>query len=283
MTGPPTTRAGFFNVIGTNFDTFTRRIPGLARPVTTGIELATGEWLAFLDSDDEWNEAYLCEQVRRASASPGICMQATDCLYTGLNGKKSTYFEMNRVLQAFKRSDYSLVREPFCFVIEHGPWQVGATIFRRDAVRKAGLFDEDLRISEDFDFMARMALQGPLGLVREALVNVYRREESIACLSDLARVHPLQARESDEKMYEKLLRIKSLARAQRKALNKILSANKRAMGNLLLKDGMKKEARERYRHAVLVHPSFRSLGKYMSCPYHAPVEQKDAGRHSRVW
>lgn len=236
---------------------------GVSAARNKGIESSQSEWLAFLDSDDEWTEAYLFEQIKQTNASPGICMLAADCLYTGLDREQSTYFQMNNVLPAFKGKDYLSVREPFRFVIEHGPWQVGATIFRSDAVKKAGLFDEDLRISEDFDFMARMALQGPLGLVREVLVNIYRRKETIPCLSEPARTAPLQARESDERMYEKLLRIEGLTGGQRNALTRIMSANKRAMGNLLLKDGKKREARERYRHAVLVHPSLRSLGKYI--------------------
>ncbi len=236
---------------------------GVSAARNKGIESSESEWLAFLDSDDEWRGSYLFEQMRRARATPGICMQAADCLYTGLNGEQSTYFRMNNVLPTFKRNDYLMMSDPFRFVIEHGPWQVGATVFHRDAVKKAGLFDEDLRISEDFDFMARMALQGPLGLVREALVNIYRRKEAIPCLSQPARSAPLQARESDERMYEKLLRIGSLTRGQRRALNKIMSANKRAIGNLLLAAGKKREARECYRRAVLVHPSLRSLGKYI--------------------
>ena len=190
-------------------------------------------------------------------------MQSSDCCYTGLNGEERTYFGMNDVLRSFIGKDYVLVRDPFRFVIEHAPWQVGATIVRRDAAMKAGLFDTSLRISEDFDFMARVGLMGPWGMIREALVNIYRRKEAIECLSELARSRPLEARESDERMYEKLKRIKTLTRQQHKALDKIISANKRAMGNLLLKSGNGKGARERYHSAVLADPSIRSVGKYI--------------------
>src|SRR5208337_1819082 len=118
-----------------------------------------------------------------------------------------------------------------------------ATIIRADAITRAGLFDTSLRISEDLDLMARVALQGPFGMIREPLASIYRRDEAIECLTNLARNNPVQARESDERIYEKLAGIEGLKYPERKALNEIMSANRRAMGNLLLKDGRIIEAR----------------------------------------
>jgi hypothetical protein len=63
---------------------------------------------------------------------------------------------------------------------------------------KAGLFNTSLTLSEDLDLMARVALQGPFGLIREELIEVYRRDEPIACLTAQAMENPIQAREWDE-------------------------------------------------------------------------------------
>jgi glycosyltransferase involved in cell wall biosynthesis len=236
---------------------------GVSAARNTGIEAARGEWLAFLDSDDEWKGEYLAKQMKRAGETPGLCMQTTDCLFDGGTGENTSYFAMNGSLPEFKGEDYLVVQEPFRFVVEHGPWQVGATIIRSDAIKRAGLFDTGLRISEDLDLMARVALQGPFGMIREALVNIYRREESIECLTLEAKHSPLQARESDERLYQKLARFETLKPRQRRALNAVMSANRRAMGNLLLREGRITEARDCYKRALSMDHSIRSLGKYV--------------------
>jgi glycosyltransferase involved in cell wall biosynthesis len=236
---------------------------GVSAARNKGIQSATGEWLAFLDSDDEWTRDYLSKQIQRVEAPPAVCMQTTDCRFIGLDGQTSSYFEMNGTLADFNGQDYLVSQDPFSFVVKHAPWQLGSTLIRRDAINKAGLFNTSLRISEDLDLMARVALQGPFGLIREALVNVYRREETIECLTLQANNHPLQARESDERLYQKLARIETLNPKQRRTLIALMSANRRAMGNLLLKNGKITEARDCYKRAFSMDHSVKSLGRYV--------------------
>jgi glycosyltransferase involved in cell wall biosynthesis len=236
---------------------------GVSAARNTGIKYSSGKWLAFLDSDDEWNPEYLSKQIEKTGEIPGICMQTTNCLFIGLNGQTRSYFEINGSLPEFKGENYLYLEEPFRFVVKHGPWQIGSTIILAEAITRAGLFDTSLKLTEDYDLMARVALQGPFGMISKVLVNVYRRDESIACLTNQVKENPVQARESDERIYEKLRQIDTLNRKERKALNEIMSANRRAMGNLLLENGMTKEARDCYKRALFIDPSIVSLGKYI--------------------
>ncbi|MBL1264891.1 glycosyltransferase family 2 protein [Candidatus Methylomicrobium oryzae] len=237
---------------------------GVSAARNAGIKNSTGSWLAFLDSDDKWMPQYLSTQVEWVRRFPDICMQTTDCYCcrTASEENKRTYFEMNRVIKEFKRQDYLLLTDPFRFVVMHGPWQVGSTIFYRDAIKKAGLFDTNLGLNEDFDLMARMALQGPFGVIRNALVVMYRRNETIACLTSQVKTHPIQARELYEKIYEKLRSIETLKGLEREAVSRLMGMNRRAIGNLLLMTGSVDEARESYRQAFFIDRSLRSLGKY---------------------
>ncbi len=236
---------------------------GVSAARNTGIKNSIGSWLAFLDSDDVWMAEYLSTQMERAGRFPQICMQTTDCHKSTWEGNERTYFEMNRTMAEFKEMEYLLLVEPFNFVVTHGPWQVGSTIFRRDAIIKAGVFDACLNLDEDFDLMARMAIQGSFGIIKKMLVVMYRRDEAIECLTNQIKINPIKAKESKEKIYEKLKKIEMLKNSELKALNGLLGMNRREIGNLFLMNGNIVNARESYIKALFIDRSLRSMGKYL--------------------
>lgn len=236
---------------------------GVSAARNTGIRHASGEWLAFLDSDDEWMPDYLLTQFEKVNQNPRICMQTTDCLITELNGKMETYFNMNGSLAELKGKDYLFVEKPFSFVVRHNPWQLGGIIIRHEAIRKTRLFDTNFTISEDLDLMSRTALHGPFGMINKTLVNIYRRDETIDYLTKQAWTNPIGVREINERVYEKLKKIETLGYKDIRALNDLLSANRRGIGNLFLENGEIKEARNSYRRALFYSPSIASLIRYI--------------------
>ncbi len=236
---------------------------GVSAARNTGIRASSSEWVAFLDSDDIWRVEYLSAQMRQIAEHPELCMQSTDCELSSQHSGLRTYFMANGAIRVFDNKEYVVLKEPFEFVINHGPWQVGSTVFRRNALIAAGTFDSNVSIGEDFDLMARVALQGPFGLIKCSLVKIFRREETIDCLTHRTKTDPLGVMHSDEEIYRRLLMIGGLKARERRALNAIMSANRRAMGNFYAKAGDMRLARQSFRRALWMCPSAKSFGKYI--------------------
>lgn len=137
-----------------------------------GVREARGRFVAFLDGDDLWLPRYLEEQLEFLREG-GYDLAYTDALIFGgspLAG--TTYMETapSRGPVTFLR----LIRGE-CNVITSG------VVARKRAVLDAGLFDETLRNSQDFELWARLARRGArIGYQRKALVRYRCHEGSLS-------------------------------------------------------------------------------------------------------
>ena len=137
------------------------------------IRAARGEFVAFLDSDDQWMPGFLQDQVRLLDEDPAIDLLYSNGIIFGnspLAGQTLMSVSPSRGAVTFE----ALVREE-CTVL------TPCTIARRQAVIDAGLFDERFLRSEDFHLWLRMALGGArIAYNRRVLVRHRRREGSLA-------------------------------------------------------------------------------------------------------
>lgn len=124
--------------------------PGAAR--NTGILAAKGEFIAFLDSDDQWVETHLAEMRESLQRDPTLDLVYGDAVNFGDSGKvgvTTMHANPSEGLATFE----SLVLCK-CSV-------VGSTVVaRRQALIDTGLFDESFMQGEDFDLWARLAYRG---------------------------------------------------------------------------------------------------------------------------
>ena len=124
--------------------------PGAAR--NTGILAAKGEFIAFLDSDDQWVETHLAEMRESLQRDPTLDLVYGDAVNFGDSGKEGVttmHANPSEGLATFE----SLVLCK-CSV-------VGSTVVaRRQALIDTGLFDESFVQGEDFDLWARLAYRG---------------------------------------------------------------------------------------------------------------------------
>lgn len=137
-----------------------------------GIEMAEGEYLAFLDDDDEWLPQKLELQL--------ACMKKNDCAlvycahyYIDKSGKRRLIREP---LAGVGIREYEFERLLCCNFIGSTSYP----LLRTEAVKGAGGFCEELESSQDHDLWLRIAEKYPICYCEEPLVNLYYSEVSIS-------------------------------------------------------------------------------------------------------
>jgi glycosyltransferase involved in cell wall biosynthesis len=148
--------------------------PAAAR--NRGIAAANGAFVAFLDSDDIWPSGKLAQQMAVFKRYPEVGLVFGDCRQFSLEEQETTtYFEKARLDRDFWGSD-CLVKQPYDKLLHINFITTGSVLARRQFLEQAGLFDESLRLVEDFDLWLRMALICPFA--RNAEVALLRRRHS---------------------------------------------------------------------------------------------------------
>jgi glycosyltransferase involved in cell wall biosynthesis len=141
---------------------------GIAGARNTGISAARCEYLAFLDSDDMWEPDYLAVQLAELERDPSIDVLYPDAVIFGDSphaGRRSFELSPSTGEVTFER-----------VVTQECNVRVFATA-RRETVLRAGLFDESLRSSEDFDLWLRVLKAGGRIAYHHKVLARYRRRD----------------------------------------------------------------------------------------------------------
>jgi GT2 family glycosyltransferase len=150
---------------------------GIAAARNVALELARGQFLALLDSDDIWFPNHLEEQLNVLQQHPELGVLSANALNFGGPRHGQPLLTVGN-LHIRRVSLMQLVETEDLMSIQ--------AVFRREVVAAIGGFDENLRRSEDYDFWLRAALAGigiginpkPLGLYR-------RRPDSLSAAEAL--------------------------------------------------------------------------------------------------
>lgn len=121
---------------------------GLSAARNTGISLAHGEFVAFLDSDDMFHPRKIELQMRWLQGDPTITLCATECI----GGSKPEWLpiEDNAICATEISLSDLVVRSRFGSC---------AVIVRKKCFDRVGVFDTSLRSAEDRDMWIRIASQ----------------------------------------------------------------------------------------------------------------------------
>lgn len=153
-------------------DALARRNPGLIHVIrqrnegpsaarNAGIAAAKGDYIAFLDADDEWLPGKLQAQLRLLEDDPDI-----DLVSTAMNGRR-------------------FARKPWRFwlsfeaLLPNNLVYTSSVLVKKSALLAAGGFNEKRRLSEDFELWLRIAKRGKIFVLNEPLIR-YRHRAGIS-------------------------------------------------------------------------------------------------------
>jgi len=132
--------------------------PGAAR--NAGIRAARGDWIAFLDSDDEWFPEKLQVQLNLLQHNPEL-VWATSNLIRCLCDENRKGPEMNPSRVGKLLGPKAYIESYFQAYIAGAGGFTGTKIIRRDIFDQVGLFQVGVRQSEDMDLWCRIAFRWP--------------------------------------------------------------------------------------------------------------------------
>ena len=134
-----------------------------------GIEISRGEFLAFLDSDDEWRSEKLAKQVQLFSESQSVGAVGAGISIQHRAGKEfvTKHFIPTKRIGNIQRellSGRSFPGKPLW------PGSTSSIMIRRECFDKVGPFDENLRCAQEHDLYIRLSRFFDFAAVPEVLV-----------------------------------------------------------------------------------------------------------------
>jgi glycosyltransferase involved in cell wall biosynthesis len=192
---------------------------GASAARNTGIDNAKGDWIAFLDSDDEWYPDKLKVQMDDLRTNPGMVAHIVDC---NVGDHQETLFSLRKTRTNYEQEP--IRQRPLIDVLET-QFFTSCWILKKETIKSVGAFNNQLRIFEDIDLLVRIAQQGPFMVNCYVGTHMYRKPGESGALSDLYQSSRQESLKNLIAMYKNLAHAQGLTESESKYIKKQLAGS----------------------------------------------------------
>ena len=220
---------------------------GIASARNRGLELAKGDYIAFLDSDDFWKPEKLQRQLECFSKHPEYGLVATRCITNRVDN------DFNSIsIRKIRRSGKSGWVYPALFCRNF--LRTSSVMVKKECFQDVGKFDEAFPRCEEIDMWLRLSKKYPVGFINDTLTVYTRRPKETRHNKVEGRKFWLQVL---EKNYDPELIPRSM---YKKRLGRIYNH----IAESALEDGNREEGKQALDSAFALSPlDFRAWKNYL--------------------
>lgn len=167
--------------------------PSAAR--NRGIESAKGNWIAFLDADDQWTPDKIDKQLIALDKEPGLKLLAADMSEIDEAGNLLTksMLAKHHFLERFQSLNGAPIPSALAELLKKNFIPTGTVLAEKSVLVDTGLFNSSIRFGEDLELWAKIACQHPITCLPEVMM--------------LRRQHEKNATQSTAPMLEDLIAV----------------------------------------------------------------------------
>jgi glycosyltransferase involved in cell wall biosynthesis len=163
----------------------------------TGLDLAKGEWIAFMDADDVLMDESLAIRCETARQFPDCRWVGADFYWMRENGEpEAQTFYASRPLpqryfaEAFRTGLPVRLSRPVVPFLHACLSKIGANLIGRDLLDRVGPTDSDLKMSEDHQLYMRMAAISDYVFIPKPAMYYRRHQGNTTAAMDAGREAP---------------------------------------------------------------------------------------------
>jgi hypothetical protein len=227
--------------------------PSVAR--NRGIEAASGEWIAFLDADDQWTREKTTAQLSVLKKHPELRLIASDMKEVDAHGNEITASVLAKhQQQAFYQAlNGAPLPNALARLVTKNFIPTGTVLVQRQALLQAGLFNPHIRFGEDLELWAKIACHHPMTCL--PAIHMLRRQHATnttthtgPMLKDLTRVMESIATYGHERLKQQGISPSTL-----------IASALADLGYWQFSQANYREARHEFIHSLRVHLNKRAL------------------------